>query len=43
MTEEIIRFGKHKGKQYKNIPKDYLKWLIKQDWFQQKDEVKKLL
>jgi exodeoxyribonuclease X len=27
-----INFGKHRGKQFKEAPKDYLEWMIKQDF-----------
>jgi len=29
----ILRFGKHKGQQFENTPKNYQDWLLKQDWF----------
>ena len=29
----ILKFGKHKGQQFKNTPKSYQDWLINQDWF----------
>ena len=28
-----LKFGKHKGQQFKNTPKSYQDWLLKQDWF----------
>lgn len=28
-----ILFGKHQGKQLKDIPDSYWTWLLKQDWF----------
>jgi exodeoxyribonuclease X len=27
-----IPFGKHRGKQFRDIPKDYLEWVVKQDF-----------
>ncbi len=27
MKKRIIRFGKHKGKTYQDVPSDYLQWL----------------
>ena len=35
-----LHFGKHKGKLIKEIPRDYLSWLVKQDGV--KDNVKKV-
>ena len=28
-----LKFGKHKGKQFKNTPLSYQNWLLSQDWF----------
>lgn len=28
-----LKFGKYKGQQFKNTPKSYQNWLLKQDWF----------
>ncbi len=28
-----LRFGKYKGREFKNTPKSYQKWLMGQDWF----------
>jgi hypothetical protein len=28
-----LRFGKHKGQQFENTPKNYQDWLLKQNWF----------
>ena len=28
-----LRFGKYKGQQFKNTPKSYQRWLLKQNWF----------
>jgi uncharacterized protein (DUF3820 family) len=32
----ILPFGKHKGMAVEEVPKDYLSWLIAQDWFRDK-------
>jgi uncharacterized protein (DUF3820 family) len=32
--EIIMPFGKHKGTEIGDIPKNYLDWLIGQEWFQ---------
>jgi hypothetical protein len=29
----ILKFGKHKGQDFKNTPKFYQKWLLNQNWF----------
>jgi uncharacterized protein (DUF3820 family) len=34
--EAVIRFGIHRGKTLNEIPSDYLEWLIRQDWFEDK-------
>ena len=31
----IIPFGKHKGKEIEEIPSDYLRWLIDQDFIEE--------
>jgi len=35
--EEILKFGKHKGKHYTQVDANYLEWLIEQDWFVEKN------
>jgi len=43
--EKIIKFGKYKNETYKNISvkdKDYLIWLLNQEWFKDKEYVKSL-
>jgi len=29
----ILRFGKHKGREFKHTPLSYQRWLMGQDWF----------
>jgi len=31
----IISFGKHKGKEIEEIPSDYLKWLLEQNFIEE--------
>ena len=37
-----LRFGKYKGQEFKDTPKSYQNWLLKQDWFKAPKQ-KKLL
>jgi hypothetical protein len=39
----IIPYGKHKGKKLKDLPKDYLEWLLKNSKKTIYDRVKKIL
>jgi hypothetical protein len=39
----IFTFGKYKGEDAFYAPTDYLTWLLKQDWFKQKEEIKTVL
>jgi len=33
---DLMSFGKHKGKRMKDVPGKYLCWLLEQDWFEEK-------
>jgi hypothetical protein len=37
-----LRFGKFKGQQFKETPKFYQDWLLKQDWFKLEEKEKPL-
>lgn len=30
----IIPFGKHRGREVEEVPSDYLRWLMEQEWFE---------
>ena len=32
----ILSFGKHVNEDIREIPSDYLQWLMEQDWFEEK-------
>jgi hypothetical protein len=41
MTYQVnfkLKFGKHKGMEFKNTPKSYQDWLLSQDWFKESRE-----
>jgi hypothetical protein len=33
MQNFILKFGKYKGQNFSNTPKNYQDWLLQQDWF----------
>ena len=37
-TSFIMTFGKHKGEDVSSVPRDYLNWLLEQDWFPKHDQ-----
>jgi DNA polymerase-3 subunit epsilon len=40
---EVMPFGKHKGVALKDLPKDYVQWLKKQDFLEKNQELKNAL
>jgi len=40
---KTMRFGKHKGKRMRDIPRDYLRWLASTDWYSDKNIVLEML
>ena len=33
--ESLMYFGKHKGEKLANLPDDYCRWLLNQDWIKE--------
>jgi uncharacterized protein (DUF3820 family) len=36
MAELVFNFGKYRGKRPDEVPSEYLRWVIDQDWFNDK-------
>jgi len=36
--DEVLEFGKFQGQALATVPNSYLGWLLKQDWFEDREE-----
>jgi uncharacterized protein (DUF3820 family) len=42
MQNFILKFGKYKGQNFSNTPKNYQDWLLQQDWFKMPTQLTEL-